>query len=328
MTDSTNTLLIYYVLPGLLALALSVGGFFLWQGRSRVSARRLARVTTTRRTGAAKSTDMASLRRKAKTGVPVLGKLLRGFTSMAALQDKIERAGMRTSAEMYITVCGGIAVAVMLLCVLLHKPVALGLLLGILIAFFIPRFVLNFRINRRLKKFLELFPDAIDFIVRGLRSGLPVTESINMVGKEIAEPVGSIFSSIGESVKLGVSLEKALQDTAKKLDSTEFNFFTTSVVLQRETGGNLSEILNNLSDVLRKRYMMRMKIKAMSSEAKATAMIVGSLPFIVTLALTFVAPDYLKPFMTERGGNIAAVCAVMCLSTGVTVMLKMAKFEI
>jgi tight adherence protein B len=142
------------------------------------------------------------------------------------------------------------------------------------------------------------------------------------------EPIGSIFAIIGESVKLGVSVEKALTDTAKKLKTTEFNFFVTSIILQRETGGNLSEILSNLSDVLRKRFMMRMKIKAMASEAKASAIIVGALPFVVILALMFVSPGYLDPLMFDSRGHVAAGIAAAMMATGIGVMIKMTKFEI
>jgi tight adherence protein B len=295
---------------------------------SSVNAKRMARVTSRKSTAVIKSMDAFTLRKAQRSSAPALKKIFSGFTSTAALQAKLERAGMRMSAEMFITMCVAIIVACVLAFVVMKKPPAFGLILGIFFGFIIPRFVVNFRANKRLKKFLILFPDAIDFIVRGLRSGLPVSESMNMVGQEMEQPVAGIFREIGESVKLGVTLEKALQDTAKKLKSTEFNFFATSIVLQRETGGNLSEILNNLADVLRKRYMMRMKIKAMSSEAKASAMIVGSLPFIVITALTFVAPDYLTPLWTESSGNIAAGCAALSLTIGITVMIKMSQFEI
>lgn len=297
---------------------------------SKVSPKRMARVTSRNKgTAATKAMDALSLRRKQQGGgVPGIGKFLRSFMSLDRLQQKIERAGMTINAELFVTMCVGIIAAMTLLFVVMKKPVAAGLLAGIFFGFIIPRFILNFRANRRLKKFLTLFPDAIDFIVRGLRSGLPVTESMNMVGAEMEEPMGSVFAGIGESVRLGVSLEKALQDTAKKLNLTEFNFFCTSIVLQRETGGNLSEILSNLADVLRKRFMMRMKIKAMSSEAKASAMIVGSLPFIVITALCFVAPDYLTPLYTYTSGKIAAACAALSLTIGITVMIKMAQFEI
>lgn len=325
MAAQQSDILFTYGLPAIGGIVVVALGLFLLSAQSKIPAKRFARVTTRRGSLSDKGADAMSLRRKTQIAkVP----FLRNLTSLAALQDKLERAGMNISAEMFITVRFALFCAAILVTLLLKKKIVIGLLVGILLGGIIPRFVVNFRIARQQKRFLTLFPDAIDFIVRGLRSGLPVTESMNMVAKEIAEPVASVFGGIGESVRLGVTLEKALQDTAKKLNSTEFNFFTTSIVLQRETGGNLSEILNNLSDVLRKRFMMRMKIKAMSSEAKATAMIVGSLPFIVTVALSFVAPDYLAPLVTETSGNIAAACAVMSLTTGVTVMLKMAKFEI
>ena len=151
---------------------------------------------------------------------------------------------------------------------------------------------------------------------------------MNMVGVEMEQPIGGIFAEIGESIRLGVPAEKAMADMAKKLGSTEFNFFVTCIVLQRETGGNLSEILSNLADVLRKRFMMRMKIKAMSSEAKSAAMIVGSLPFIVTLALTFLSPGYLNPLIDDPKGNFALGIAVTSLCTGIGIMMKMSRFEI
>lgn len=319
-------MLLYGGGAALLLLLLAIAFVFM---RSKVPEKRMARVTGRRGLAAVmRSGDAMSLRRKTHGSIPMLGKLLQSFTSLAALQYKMERAGMKMNAELYVTICFGVMVSVVALFVLTHKPLAAGLVLGVFFGYIVPRFMLNFKVNKRLKKFLILFPDAIDFIVRGLRSGLPVTESMNMVGKEMEEPVGSLFAGIGESVKLGVPLEKALQETAKKLKSTEFNFFTTSIILQRETGGNLSEILSNLSDVLRKRFMMRMKIKAMASEARASAMIVGSLPFIVLAALSVVAPDYLIPLYTMTSGMIAAGCAALSLTIGITVMVKMAQFEI
>jgi tight adherence protein B len=240
----------------------------------------------------------------------------------------LERAGLALAPDIYVASCGGIILFVVLALLLVHKPPALAVTAGLFAGIVLPHFYIGIRGARRIKKFLSLFPDAIDFIVRGLRSGLPVTESMNMVGAEMEEPIGSIFSSIGESVRLGVSVEKALSDTAKKLSSTEFNFFVTSIVLQRETGGNLSEILSNLSEVLRKRFMMRMKIKAMSSEAKASAIIVGSLPFVVILALSFTSPGYLDPLIDDSRGHMAAAGAATSLLLGIGIMVKMTRFEI
>lgn len=151
---------------------------------------------------------------------------------------------------------------------------------------------------------------------------------MKMARTEIGEPVGEVFSGVMERVQLGMTLEKALTEMAKRMDCTEFNFFVTSIILQRETGGNLGEILDNLAEVLRKRSMMRLKIKALSSEAKASAIIVGSLPFVVTLVLFFIQPEYLDPLFTDYRGNIALASASCSLMLGVGIMFKMSRFEI
>jgi tight adherence protein B len=236
---------------------------------------------------------------------------------------------MEISAEKYIMLSIAIIfVAIFILNIILGKNIVLSGLVGGALGLGLPHFVTGFKIKKRQKKFLLLFPDAIDLIVRGIRAGLPVSQSIQSVAAEISEPVGAVFSEMADKIALGVTLDKALNASAKKLGLTEFNFFMTSIILQRETGGNLGEILNNLSDVLRQRQMMRMKIKAMSSEAKASAMIVGSLPFVVFAVLSISSPDYLDPLYNDSRGNMAMFIALGMLGTGVGVMAKMTRFEI
>lgn len=318
-----------YIVP----VAVLLGGLFIWfmitAPKRQKLEQRIARVTY-KRGAIVKSGlgDTLSLRKAKEAGLPIIGKMLMNITSMASLRARLERAGMMIAPDKYVSICGGIFLLIVLFMVLTHKPPVMAVLFGLLLGVGFPYFYVGFKGGKRIKKFLTLFPDAIDFIVRGLRSGLPVTESMNMVGGEMEEPVGGIFASVGESVRLGVPVEKALADTAKRLNSTEFNFFVTSIILQRETGGNLSEILNNLSDVLRKRFMMRMKIKAMASEAKASTMIVGSLPFFVATALYFTTPGYLDSFIYDSRGHFALACAAASMTTGITIMIKMARFEI
>ncbi len=310
---------------------LLLGGFFAYflvvgQKRQRMD-QRIARVT--RRKGTIpKSMDALTLRKAKEMGLPVLGKILQSITSMSVVRERLERAGLALAPDIYVGGCGGAFLLTVLVLVLLHKPPVVVMLVAIFVGVALPHFYVGFKGNRRIKKFLSLFPDAIDFIVRGLRSGLPVTESMNMVGVEMEDPIGRIFTSMGESVRLGVPVEKAMSDMAKKLQLTEFNFFVTSIILQRETGGNLSEILNNLSDVLRKRFMMRMKIKAMSSEAKASAIIVGSLPFMVAFALLFISPGYLDMLFYDSRGHVALAGASVSFTLGIGIMMKMTRFEI
>ena len=148
-------------------------------------------------------------------------------------------------------------------------------------------------IKRRVAKFNSNFPDAIELMVRGLRSGLPITETLGIVAGEIGGPVGLEFRAVSDKMKIGRTMEAALQDTADRLGTAEFQFFVITLAIQRETGGNLAETLSNLADVLRKRAQMKLKIRAMSSESKASAYIVGSLPFIVFTLVYLMNPDYM-----------------------------------
>jgi tight adherence protein B len=270
-----------------------------------------------------------SLRRKSNESSSLFTMLAKPLPSFNKLGDRLERAGINLSPKQYalrrIFWLIGITFAVSFI---LKKSILLGIFLGIIFGVWLPLKWMQRNINKQNKAFLRIFPDAIDLIVRGLRSGLPVSESIVLVSTEVPQPVGGIFSNISNTMKLGVTLEKALAETARKLDLTEFNFFTTSITLQRETGGNLSEILNNLSEVLRGRYIMGMKIKAMSSEARASAMIIGALPFIVILAVGVLSPGYLRPLIDDHRGNIAAITAAGMMSFGLWVMNRMTKFEI
>lgn len=273
--------------------------------------------------------DALSLRRKQMNdNSPVLMRLMAWLPNLESLQNRLIRAGSLMSARQFLFR----SILVMFLCAAamgfyFHQTLV-GLCIGFILGFWFPLKVINFKINRQKKIFLRLFPDGIDLIVRGLRSGLPVSESIKLVADEVPEPVSSTFAHVANTVKLGVPLEKALQEVAMKLNYTEFNFFVTSIVLQRETGGNLGEILNNLSEVLRKRYLMQMKIKAMSSEARASAMIIGALPFLVIGAVSVMTPDYIKVLFTDYRGNIAGLIAAGMLTMGIMTMQRMAKFEI
>ena len=282
------------------------------------------------RTVIKKEAEQTSLRKKyGDTSLPLLTRFFARLPSIQVLRDKLARSGLKLTAERYLTYCGLLFAATVIgLNLTFGMGVILALLLGIVTGLGLPHFLLGIRIGRQNKKFLSLFPDAIDLIVRGLRAGLPVTESIKMVAKEIDEPVGTVFRLITEKMALGVPLEKALYETAGKYKITEFDFFVTSIALQRETGGNLSEILSNLSEALRSRLMMRLKIKAMSSEAKASMYIIGVLPFIVTMALQLMSPEYLAPLWHDFRGNIALGIALGMLGTGITIMFRMTKFEI
>ncbi len=203
-----------------------------------------------------------------------------------------------------------------------------SLLVGLLIGMALPHLVIGRMGKRRLAAFIALFPDAIDLIVRALRSGLPVSEAIVGAGHEIADPVGSELRLVEGGMKMGRDLESLLWDTAKRIDAPEFRFFVIALSVQRETGGNLAETLSNLSDVLRRRRQMQAKAHAMASETRATTMILGGLPVAVILVLSLTSPAYLAPLFNDVRGLILDAIALGMLTTGVVIMNKMAKFEI
>lgn len=327
----------YVVFAGiLLAVLISAPVVLSLSGhKSKISRRAAAMHKRTQHKSSSKTDSSESQKAKSlrvqegDSSLPLLTALFSHLPNIKRLRDRIAQSGLAISAERYLALNLLLfALSSMLFIVVLDYSVTVSFLVAIVIGLGLPHMVLGFCIGRRTKRFLLLFPDAIDLIVRGLRAGLPVTESIKMVSKEIGEPVGTVFRNMTEKMALGVPLEKTLYDTAAKYRITEFDFFVTSIVLQRETGGNLSEILNNLSEALRQRLMMRMKIKAMSSEAKASMYIISALPFMVVAALAFVSPDYLNPLFDDFRGNIALLIAGGMLSTGVFIMVRMTKFEI
>lgn len=207
-------------------------------------------------------------------------------------------------------------------------PVLLALLVGLVVGVGLPHFVVGFFINRRIDQFNAKFPDAIELLVRGLRSGLPITETIGVVGAEVSGPVGEEFRAISDKMKIGRTLDQALQETADRLGTPEFQFFCITIAIQRETGGNLAETLANLADVLRKRAQMKLKIRAMSSESKASAYIIGSLPFIVFGLIWFISGEYMQKFFVDERLIIAGGGGLVWMGIGAFIMKQMISFEI
>src|SRR6478736_6548335 len=206
--------------------------------------------------------------------------------------------------------------------------ILLSVILGLFFGVGGPHFVIGRMIKKRLAKFNSNFPDAIELMVRGLRSGLPITETLGIVAAEIQGPVGLEFRMVSDKMKIGRTMEAALQETADRLGTAEFQFFVITLAIQRETGGNLAETLSNLADVLRKRAQMKLKIRAMSSESKASAYIVGSLPFIVFTLVWMINPHYMQGFFTDQRLMVAGLGGMVWMGIGAGIMAKMVNFEI
>ena len=245
------------------------------------------------------------------------------------LAARLARTGRAISIGQYAMASAGLAaLAAIGLAVATRIGIVPSLMLGVLIGTAFPHLVIGRMGKRRLRAFIGLFPDAIDLIVRALRSGLPVSEAIVGAGHEIADPVGAELRLVEGGMRMGRDLESLLWDTANRIDAPEFRFFVIALSVQRETGGNLGETLANLSDVLRRRRQMQAKARAMASETRATTMILGGLPVAVILVLSLTSPAYLAPLLNDVRGLILDGIALTMLTTGVVIMNKMAKFEI
>jgi tight adherence protein B len=244
------------------------------------------------------------------------------------LRLRLNQTGKKWTLQQYLYASLGLGIVVAALLFFKGAPSYLAVVLGLFAGLAIPHFVVGFLIGRRIKKFTANFPDAIELLVRGLKSGLPVAETLGVVSKEIPGPVGEEFKMVTEKIKIGKTMEDALQDTADRLGTPEFQFFVITLAIQRETGGNLAETLSNLADVLRKRAQMKLKIRAMSSESKASAYIVGSLPFVVFFLVWNVNPGYLAGFFYEPRLMIAGGVGAVWMSAGAFIMAKMVNFEI
>jgi tight adherence protein B len=244
------------------------------------------------------------------------------------LQEKLIQAGLKTTPKqfwIYSVVCGAVFTVIVYAASQIVYTIPAGLLVG---TFGIPRFVLRHLVNKRLKAFTANFANAIDLIVRGVKTGMTVAECLSIVGKEMADPIGIEFRHITESVQMGVTLEECLNRLISRVPTNETRFFAIVLITQQTTGGNLAETLAKLSGILRDRKKMRDKIKALSSEAKASASIIGALPFAVGGILAFIAPDYVSLLITTNAGNWCIVAGAASFGFGILVMRKMINFEI
>jgi tight adherence protein B len=246
----------------------------------------------------------------------------------ALLRKRLEMTGRDITLAKYLMITLGLAAFVMVALMMKGAPFLLGLFAGLFVGIGLPHMIIGKMIKRRIAKFNSNFPDAIELMVRGLRSGLPITETLGIVAGEIGGPVGIEFRAVSDKMKIGRTMEAALQETADRLGTPEFQFFVITLAIQRETGGNLAETLSNLADVLRKRAQMKLKIRAMSSESKASAYIVGALPFIVFGLVYMMNPDYMGGFFVDQRLMVAGLGALVWMSIGAFIMAKMVNFEI
>lgn len=318
-----------------LTTALAVGGVaFAFLGLSDDSAKASKRVAAVSRGGktAGKSAESAGetsakRRRQVQDTLKEIERKQAQVSARPTLAAMLQQADWTMDPRKFfiITAILGVAATVAFFVMGYQWFVAIGA--GAVVGIGLPRWFLGFAIGRRKKAFLKEFANSIDVIVRGVKSGLPLNECLKIIAQEASDPVGPEFRNIVEGLKVGVTLEDGLRRMHERMPVAEVNFFQIVLTIQQKTGGNLSEALGNLSGVLRDRKRLHAKIQALSSEAKASAGIIGSLPIIVATLVYLTTPDYIALLFTERFGNFLLLCTAFWMGMGIMVMKKMINFK-
>ena len=243
------------------------------------------------------------------------------------LSTRISQAGLTWTTQKFWIVSGVLAVAAFFIAFWMGGGLLGGAGMAFAAGFGLPRWLLNYLKKKREKAFLKALPDAVDVIVRGIKAGLPLFESIKVVAADAPEPLKSEFLAIIETQTIGMSLGDACARLYERMPVPEANFFGIVIAIQQKSGGNLSEALGNLSRVLRDRKKMAEKIQAMSMEAKASAAIIGSLPPVVMALVWITTPDYISLLWTTPLGQFMLVGCALWMTCGVLVMKKMINFD-
>jgi tight adherence protein B len=259
----------------------------------------------------------------------------RGLTSsgdyrmgLVALNRLILQSGLTVGIARLAVIFGIIAVVAFAFTAIFRGSLVEAAFVALFCSTALPYFVLRVLRSRRQKKFAAQFPDALDIIVRSLRAGHPVPIAIAMVGREMPDPIGSEFGIVSDEVTYGADLETAMRNLYSRIGSDDLPLFVTAVAIQAATGGNLGEILENLSGVIRLRFKMRRKIRALAAEGRASAMILSALPIGMFFVIQFIAPDFYGSVWGEHLTKVLLLCATGWMLVGNLIMFKMVNFKI
>lgn len=320
--------LVLIALIALLAVGMAAAIYFNTQSEKKK--RLMSVVGVTRADAKGKKADPAAQRRAE------IAKKLKGTgddevkkkKGAVTLKDLIMQAGLEISETRYWVMAAITSVVSMMAAYTFGMSLLVVILVGVIGLLGLPRLVLKMMAGSRQKKFLEDFADSLDAMTRLLRAGMPVTEAIKMVAREYNGPLGEEMGRIFDQQKIGVSLAEAVLSGARRIPIPEMAMFATAVAIQSQTGSSLSDVLENLAAVIRARFRLKRKVQALSSEAKASAMIIGALPNLVATGLYFVNHDYIILLFTTSTGKTLLTGAVLWMCIGILVMRQMINFKV
>jgi len=296
---------------------------------------RIQTATTTRskKVAARSAAEVTANRKKAVTETLREIDLRKKKNEKTSLRTRLQQAGLEMDTKTYWVgsmVLGGVIAMVVLFSApasMANISPGLALVAGFVGALGVPGWILGYLIKRRQAKFTANLANAIDVVVRGVKTGLPLNECLGIIARESPEPLRSEFKEVVDQQRMGVTLAEALERLVVRMPLPEVKFLAIVITIQQSSGGNLSEALGNLSQVLRDRFGMKLKVKALSSEAMASAMVLGSLPIAVVSLITLTSPDYLIPMYATKVGNMLVLFGLAWMACGIAMMRKMINFK-
>jgi len=271
--------------------------------------------------------ELALLRDEQLSQIPILDNLLRRSARVSEIQKMLEQGGMGTRAGNFLGVSAVTGVACTFLAYIFSRRVEIAWL-GMLLGFVLPYAYASYRRNKRFEKFEELFPEAIDTLARAVRAGHAFTTALEMITDEVAEPVAGEFRQLYEEQKFGMPVRDALLNLTERMPLVDVKFFVTAVMLQRETGGNLAEILDNLSYVIRERFKIQRQVRVYTAQGRLTmALLMGMPPIIVTVML-ILNKDFIRPLFADPIGHMLLVAGISLQTVGYFVIRKIIRIQV
>jgi tight adherence protein B len=271
--------------------------------------------------------ELALLRDEQLSKIPALDMLLRRSARVSAMQDSLLQAGMKYRAGNFLALCAVVGVAAGITVVLMTKNPAIGWA-ALVIGAFLPYAVVSYRRQKRFEKIETLFPEAIDTLARAVRAGHAFTTSLEMISNETSEPLASEFRKLYEEQKFGMPVRDALMNLTQRVPLVDVKFFVTAVMLQRETGGNLAEILDNLSYVIRERFKIQRQVRVHTAQGRLTMALLMAMPPTVVAILYVFSPDFVQPLFHDPVGHILLVGSITLQTVGYFVIRKIIKIQV
>ncbi len=297
----------------------------LLSGSSPADKRKAALATRSATPAAGRGNEAARRKKQVADSLKEIDARARSKT--ITFESKMAQAGLTWTKQTFVVICVVFGLVAGLACCLLYGLSIVAAGVAVTAGIGAPRWYVGFRRKKRVKKFLQEFPAAIDVIVRGIKAGIPLGDCLRNISMEAAEPIRSEFRHVVEMQSMGLTLGEAVERIIDRVPTPEASFFSIVINIQAKAGGNLAEALGNLSNVLRDRKKMRGKIKAMSSEAKASAGIIGALPFVVAFFVYLTSPAYIMLLFTTSTGNMTLGVCAFWMALGIFIMKKMINFD-